>query len=195
MLPAADPNPSREAPHFFLRRAAWEGYALSRWALVGGWKHAAPSHAFCDDEWVSNRPGKMARNFAGRAGFTLPVKNSPDEQDDLWRLLGRAREPKASPFFARNILREVRGLRQEQPGVFGMLLRRWQMTLATAVAGCIAVGAAFHFLDGDLRERQVESLAAIVEQVSDSPDYFVINDLDDLLASEESSVWLDNSVH
>ena len=116
-------------------------------------------------------------------------------QDGLWRLLGSARTPKVSPFFARNVLREVRVLKQEQPGFFATLLRRWRLTLATAAAGCIALAAAFHFLDGDLRERQVDSLAAIVEQVSDSPDYFVINDLDDLLASEESSVWLDNSVH
>ena len=119
----------------------------------------------------------------------------PDEQDDLWRLLGSARPAKVSPFFARNVLREVRALKQEQPGFFAMLLRRWRLALATAAAGCIALAAAFHFLDSDLRERQVESLAAIVEQVSDSPDYFVINDLDDLLASEESSVWLDSSVH
>ncbi len=121
--------------------------------------------------------------------------NKPDEQDDLWRLLGNARAPKVSPFFARNVVREVRALKQERPGILAALLRRWKLTLATAAAGCIAFAAAFHFLDGDLRERQVDSLAAIVEQVSDSPDYFVINDLDDLLASEESSVWLDNPVH
>lgn len=121
--------------------------------------------------------------------------NQPDEQDDLWRLLGKALPPKVSPFFARNVLREIRALKQERPGILAALLRRWKLTLATAVAGCIALAAAFHFLDSDLRERQVDSLAAIVEQVSDSPDYFVINDLDDLLASEESSVWLDNSVH
>ena len=121
--------------------------------------------------------------------------NQPDEQDALWRLLGSARPPKVSPFFSRNILREVRALKQEQPGFFPALLRHWKFTLATAAAGCVALAGAVHFLDSDRSQRQVDSLAAIVEQVSDSPDYFVINDLDDLLASEESSVWLDNSVH
>ena len=144
-------------------------------------------------------------NFAPPVRFIVPAMNQPDEpfrqaqdperHDDLWRLLGKARPPAVSPFFTRNVLREVRGLRQEQPGFFAILRRRWQLTLATAAAGCIAVVAASQFLGGDLRNGQTDPLSAIAQQVSDSPDYYVINDLDDLLASEESSVWLDNPPH
>ena len=153
-------------------------------------------------------PREKVCNFAPLVRFIAPAMNQPDEpfrqaqgpepaegQDDLWRLLGKARPPKVSPFFARNVLREVRGLRQEQPGFFAILRRRWQLTLATAAAGCIAVVAASQFLGGDLRNGQADPLAAIAQQVSESPDYYVINDLDDLLASEESSVWLDNPPH
>ncbi len=36
-------------------------------------------------------------------------KKLPEEQDELWNLLGQApRPPEASPFFARNVLRQVR---------------------------------------------------------------------------------------
>ena len=119
--------------------------------------------------------------------------NSSDENDDLWRLLGKARPPSVSPFFSRDVLREVRGLRQEQSGFFAALRRRWLLTLAAA--GCVIAVAASQFIGGNLRNGQPDALTEIVQQVSDSPDYYVINDLDDLLASEESSVWLDNSAH
>ena len=118
--------------------------------------------------------------------------NNPDEQDSLWRLLGKARPSAASPFFARNVVREARALRQEQTGFFAALLRHWQVTLASAAAACIIAAASFQFLGHDLVGGQADSLSIIAQQVSDSPDYYVINDLDDLLASEESSVWLEN---
>lgn len=118
--------------------------------------------------------------------------NSPDENDDLWKLLGKARLPAVSPFFARNV---VRGARQEGTGFLSMLRRHWQLTATAALASCIAAVALLQFIGNDRRDRQIDSLMAITQQVSDSPDFYVINDLDDLLASEESSVWLDNSVH
>ena len=121
--------------------------------------------------------------------------NPSDENDDLWRLLGKARPPVISPFFARNVVREMRGARQEGPGFLAMLRCHWQLTATAAVAGCILAMTVSQFIGKDLHNRQIDSLMAITQQVSDSPDFYVINDLDDLLASEESSVWLDNSVH
>jgi len=38
---------------------------------------------------------------------------------------------------------------------------------------------------------QTDPVAVLAQQVSASPDYQVINHLDELLASEETSVWLD----
>ena len=121
--------------------------------------------------------------------------NPSDEQDGLWKLLGKARQPKVSPFFARNVVRDVRALRQERSGFFGLLGRHWQFALSGAAVGCLAAIAAFQFVGNVSQNRQIDSLVAITEQVSESPDFYVINDLDDLLASEESSVWLDSSVH
>ena len=122
-----------------------------------------------------------------------PVEMNPsDEQDDLWKLLGQARPPKVSPFFARNAVREVRASRQEQPGLFGLLSRHWRFSVAGAAIGWVAAFAAFQFIGNVSQNRQIDSLT---EQISDSPDFYVINDLDELLASEESSVWLDNSAH
>ena len=72
------------------------------------------------------------------------------------------------------------------------LRRRWQLVLSVAGTACVIALAAWQFFGGDLRNGQSEQLAAIVRQVSDSPDYDVIRDLDELLAWEESSVWLDN---
>ena len=121
--------------------------------------------------------------------------NPSDEQDDLWKLLGHARQPKVSPFFARNVVREVRALRQERPGFLSILIRHWRFSVAGTAVGCLAAVAAFQFVGGLSQNRQLDSLVAITEQISDSPDFYVINDLDDLLASEESSVWLDSSAH
>ena len=116
--------------------------------------------------------------------------NQPDEHDDLWRLLGKAKEPAVSPFFARNVVREVRAMQQEQPGVFGWLRRCWMVSLAGACAVCIAGVFAVQQYAG-----QPDQLTAIATQVSESPDFLVITDLDELLASEESSVWLDKPVY
>ncbi|MEO7319166.1 MAG: hypothetical protein ABIZ56_09275 [Chthoniobacteraceae bacterium] len=121
--------------------------------------------------------------------------NPSDDNDALWKLLGQARQPKVSPFFARNVVREIRGSRREQPGFFGLLIQHWRFTVAGAAVGCLAAIAAFQFVGNASQSRQIDSLVAITEQISDSPDFYVINDLDDLLASEESSIWLDNSVH
>ena len=42
-----------------------------------------------------------------------------DDDQELWDLLGQAAEPKISPFFARNVLREIR-----KPGDWATL-RGW----------------------------------------------------------------------
>ncbi|NLT71932.1 MAG: hypothetical protein GXX91_14750 [Verrucomicrobiaceae bacterium] len=42
--------------------------------------------------------------------------NQSDPNDQAWELLRRAKESEPSPFFVRNVLREVRGLEQERSG-------------------------------------------------------------------------------
>ncbi len=121
--------------------------------------------------------------------------NPSEEQDELWKLLGKASQPSIPPFFARNIVREIRTQRQERAGFFSRLRMHWQAAATTLGVASVMALVATHFIGDDAHNRQIDSLMAITEQVSDSPDFYVINDLDDLLASEENSVWLDNSAH
>ncbi len=105
----------------------------------------------------------------------------PEQDEALWRVLGKARRPQVSAFFARNVLREIR-LRPQRGWV-----RWWKPSLAATVA-LVAVTLTSSNL---IRHSQQNALAS---QVSDERDYAVIAQLDELLASENNSVWLENPV-
>src|SRR5882757_4146479 len=101
-----------------------------------------------------------------------------DEQDDLWRLLGHAKAPSVSPFFSRNILRAIREEKQEKPGIFGWLHWRWFALSASASVLLVVSGLAFHH---SIQPPQPDPVVLLAQQVSTSPDYQVINHLDELL--------------
>lgn len=111
-----------------------------------------------------------------------------DERDDLWQLLGHCREPRISPFFSRHILRRIRSEERSSVGFLTWMLRRWPIVVAAA---CVAIFAGVALLP---RTEQPISVEAMAENVGASPDYAVIGNLDELLAAEESSVWLTHSV-
>lgn len=121
-----------------------------------------------------------------------------EEHDELWRLLGKAKEPSASPMFSRNVLREVRGLRQEQPGFIAWLRSHWQIP---AIATCsIAVALSLNSRTPELAQQQppvpeTDRLLVMAERVSESPDYLVISHLDELLDAEQNALWLDSTVY
>lgn len=114
-----------------------------------------------------------------------------NERDELWELLGRARPAKISPFFARNVLRAIRGQEAAPSGAVAWLRSRWMLAGATA---CVLIlgGIAAWMPDDEPQAESVPmvSLDTLAERVTDSPDYAVIGNLDELLASQESSVWL-----
>ena len=112
-----------------------------------------------------------------------------EEHDNLWELLGKAKPAEASPFFSRNVLRAIRGERQARTGFVAWLLSRWGLALAGA---CAVVVAGFVLMP---RSEPADSLEMLVETVTASPDYHVISNLDELLESQASSVWLDTSVY
>jgi cytochrome c-type biogenesis protein CcmH/NrfG len=137
-----------------------------------------------------------------------------DEQDDLWELLGRAKAPHVSPFFSRNVLRAIRAEEQEKP--LALWFRwRWLTLSASACGMVVAAIIAFQHVptpqissapvvaqqsqppeqplqtQEPAQVSQPDQVAVLAQQVSASPDYQVINHLDELLASEETSVWLD----
>jgi hypothetical protein len=68
-----------------------------------------------------------------------------EDDQELWDLLGRAAEPKLSPFFARNIARQVR----QDGGHFERMrkwisLRRLIPASAVAIALMAAIIATYH---------------------------------------------------
>jgi hypothetical protein len=112
-----------------------------------------------------------------------------DEQDDLWRLLGEAKAPSVSPFFSRNVLRAIREEKQEKPAVLAWFHWRW-LTLGASI--CVLLVATGVSLRHPAQQPQSDSsVVMLAQQVSTSPDYQVINHLDELLASEETSIWLE----
>ncbi len=112
-----------------------------------------------------------------------------EEHDDLWRLLGKAKEPAVSPFFARNVLRAIRVEKQEKIGFLAWLLRRRAVLAGFALLVLTATG-----VTSWQRSQRHEQITVLAEEVSASADYTVISDLDELLAYEENSAWLEKSV-
>lgn len=109
-----------------------------------------------------------------------------EEHDELWDLLGKAKALEVSPFFSRNVLRAVRGEAQAKPGLLAWLRRHWQLTAISTCTLALAIG--FAFVE---QPSQPDPVMLLAQQVSVSPDYQVITHLDELLASEENSVWLE----
>ena len=115
------------------------------------------------------------------------MNRTDEENDQLWHLLGRARQPVVSPFFSRKVVREVRSL-QEKRGTGSVvlwLLRYWQIPAMGALALAVAGGAMLHHAPV-----RTSLLATIEATASAAPDLGVIGDLDELLDSEKNSVWL-----
>ena len=111
-----------------------------------------------------------------------------EDDQELWDLLGQGPEPRISPFFARNVLREIR-----QPGgwttVRGWLNPRRLIPAAGMAAALLAVVfLRMHTAVAPLAAPASEGLANV-----DAQDYELIADMDDLLASDDNGS-LDESV-
>jgi hypothetical protein len=117
------------------------------------------------------------------------MKREDDEQ--LWDLLGRAAEPPVSPFFARNVLRRIReGSRWSQRARTWFSLRR---LLPIPAAAALALIAAVIFVHNSAWRQSPSSSEPDLLAKIDPQDYDVVADLDDLLASDENSLWDDDS--
>ena len=96
------------------------------------------------------------------------MKDDFPENDALWDLLGKASHRKASPFFARNVLREIR-----QSAIPVWRLPRW---LAPAAFAAIAVGFAFTLIESPRSSMTPElaeyfDKAAMLEQIAPAVDF------------------------
>ncbi|PYK37904.1 MAG: hypothetical protein DME49_09855 [Verrucomicrobia bacterium] len=116
------------------------------------------------------------------------MKREDDEQ--LWELLGRLAEPKLSPFFARNVLRQVR----QEPRLFerARLWLSWRRLVPASGLALAVIAAIIALHQPGPSQRPSEAEPDVVAKV-DPQDYEVVADLDELLASDENNLWEENS--
>ena len=105
-----------------------------------------------------------------------------DDDKELWDLLGRAAKPSVSPFFARNVLREIR-----KPAgwtTFSGWLNPRRLIPATGVALALVAVILLRTETAITPSPKIQpDKLAIVE----AQDNEVMADFEDLLASDESS--------
>jgi len=116
------------------------------------------------------------------------MKREDDQQ--LWELLGRLAEPKLSPFFARNVLRQVR----QEPRLFerARLWLSWRRLVPASGLALAVIAAIIASHQPGPSQRPSEREPDVVAKV-DPQDYEVVADLDELLASDENNLWEENS--
>jgi hypothetical protein len=110
----------------------------------------------------------------------------PEDDPQLWELLGRTAEPKLSPFFARNVLREIR----QEASRIGQA-RNWfsfrRLVAASGVA-VVVIGMAIATHSPSWPRKHSEREPGVVAKI-DPQDFDVVADLDELLALDEDSLW------
>ena len=109
-----------------------------------------------------------------------------DDDQQLWDLLGRTAEPKLSPFFARNVLREIR----QEASPFGRAQNWFSLRRLVAASGVavVVIGMAIATHTSRWPQKYVEREPDVVAKV-DPQDFDVVADLDELLAWDEDSLW------
>src|SRR5215471_19012281 len=111
----------------------------------------------------------------------------PQDDKKLWDVLGRLPEPTLSPFFARDVLREIR----QKPG-YSERVRNWfSVRKIVAVSAATAAVAALALVTHYPGPRTTSSTDSDIVAKVDPQDYDVVADLDELIAWDENSVWDD----
>ena len=113
-----------------------------------------------------------------------------DREDDkqLWDILGRVPEPKLSPFFARNVVRNVREDATRFERMRGWLSWRRLAAASAVVVLVIGMAVATH---RPVPQTPATNDSDVVAKI-DPQDYDVVADLDELIAWDENSVWEEN---
>src|SRR5213080_5610658 len=111
----------------------------------------------------------------------------PEDDKQLWDVLGRVPGPILSPFFARNVVRRVRqGATPFERARSWFSLRR--LVAASAVAAVvIGLAIATHH---PVSQTPAVNDSDVVAKL-DPHDYDVVADLDEWIAWDENSVWED----
>ena len=144
-------------------------------------------------------------NFRGVLGFQLlePMKTPPNndpsnelknvslaENDPLWELLNESPAPEASPFFSRNILREIRAEEQQKTSLWKAFL-----SFRPAVAMGLTVAVALSCIPLILSSQDSKSRATA--SLTPTSNTSLVNYLDEellLAAADEPSLFSDDEV-
>ncbi len=112
-----------------------------------------------------------------------------EEDEPLWDLLGQAKAPGVSPFFARNVLRSIRTA--ESAGSFW---KRWlrPRALAPISASALVLFVGALSLFHEAKSPAIAEIPPALVAAVDPQDYEVVADLDDLFAMEDDSLWDDS---
>ena len=113
--------------------------------------------------------------------------NREDDQH-LWDLLGKASQREASPYFARNVLRQIR----EQPRWSFLSILNWRRLVPVSGLAAALALVAFFALNNHAPRQDPAPEEDLIAQI-DVQDYEVVADLDELLASDENNLWDENS--
>ena len=111
----------------------------------------------------------------------------PEDDKQLWDILGRVPKPTLSPFFARNVVRNIR-----QEATRFEWSRNWfslrRLVAASAVA-IVVVGMAIATHHPTSKTASADDLDVVAK--IDPQDYDAVADLDELITWDENSVWED----
>ncbi len=115
-----------------------------------------------------------------------------EEDQELWDLLGNASSPSISPFFARNVLREIRQERGWRENALSWLSPRRAIPVAAAFAVCLITAVTMTQKLATDGRTEADDVPDVVAKI-DPGDYEVVADLDDLLAAQEDDSWDDTA--
>jgi len=119
--------------------------------------------------------------------FAKEMKREDDQQ--LWDLLGQAKPRQLSPFFARNVVRRIRERSARFEWLRGWLSPRRLVPVTGVAIAVIATILAVHQPAG---RNPADSPPDVIVRI-DPQDYDVVADLDELLATDETSLWDDDT--
>lgn len=112
-----------------------------------------------------------------------------EDDDSLWKLLGKARQAKVSPFFASKVLRAVREGGEPRLGILEWLRRRWYVPVGAGACASVLAMLAMRPSGGPgLQIAGADPLEEIAMVAAASQE--VVPSLDTLLALEDQSIWL-----
>lgn len=112
-----------------------------------------------------------------------------EDDQALWDLLGKADALAPSPFFARNVLRQIRQAPSWRDRVLLWLRPKRLVPIAGVALTLVVASMSIHLAKpGSSPDDPPDAVVRI-----DPQDYDVVADLDDLLASEDDSLWNGNA--